>query len=322
MLCLCSAMRKQLRSVTPPPRDFLSFWTGTLEELDAVPFGLQRDPGGAGGAPEPRLEHIAFDSLWGERIHGYFLHSVNGADSPLVVHAHGYGSVCTVQWDWARAGLNVVGIDVRGYGESNSAVPKPSKWGYVLTGSGAPETSVLRGAICDYLRAAQIGRVLLAPDARRTVFYGRSFGGALALMAEAVGQMADLLALGVPSFGWTEGRYFFVKEGSGQQINAYLQAHPDHTEDLMLVMRYFDSTYFAERVRCPALVGIGLEDVVVPAKTVFAIANHLGGPVEIMEFPFSHTDRPEEQLWDQFEVRWEDMARQGVPNDFGRHSYA
>ncbi len=286
-------MRKQLRSLTPRPRDFLEFWSATLRELEAVPFGLARERADAVDSAGLHLEDIAFDSLWGGRIHGYFLHSPNGSDAPLIVHAHGYGSYCTVQWDWARAGLNVVGIDVRGYGRSGAAVPNMSKWGYVLTGAGAPETSILRGAVCDYLRAAQVGRTLLAPDARRTVFYGRSFGGALALMAEAVGQMADFLALGVPSFGWTEGRYFFVKEGSGQEINAYLRAYPDHTDDLMLVLRYFDSTYFAELVRCPALVGIGLEDVVVPAKTVYAIANHLGGPVEIMEFPYSHTDRPE-----------------------------
>jgi len=110
-----------------------------------------------------------------------------------------------------------------------------------------------------------------------------------------------------------------VKDGSGQQINAYLRRYPDHTEDVMLVLRYFDSTYFARQVRCPALVGVGLQDAVVPANTVYAVANHLGGPVEIMEFPFSHTDRPEEKLWDAFEERWEELARDRVPPNFGRH---
>jgi len=311
-------MRKQLRSVTPRPRDFQDFWQGTLEEIDDVPFGLTRECVSAFGSTDPRLEYISFNSLWGERIHGYFLQPADGKDCPLVIHAHGYGSCCSVQWDWGRAGFNVIGIDVRGFGRSAGALPNVSKWGYVLTGVGSPETSVLRGAVCDYLRAAQVGQRLLAPDARRTVLYGRSFGGALALMAEAIAQIADFLALGVPSFGWAEGRYFFVKEGSGQEINAFLRAHPDHTEDLMLVLRYFDSTYFAELVRRPALVGLGLEDVVVPAKTVYAIANHLGGPLEIMEFPVSHTDKPEEKLWDKFEARWQQLVKQDFPADFGQ----
>lgn len=302
-------MRKQLRSVTPRPKDFLRFWQKTLAALDVVPVRLEREAAGGCDQSRLRFEHIAFDSLCNARIRGYFLRPPSGDACPLVVHAHGYGSSCTVQWDWARAGFNVLGIDIRGFGRSADALQAISEWGYVLTGSGSPESCVLRGAVCDLVRAAQIGSRLLAPDARRVVLYGRSFGGALALMAEANVGIADLLVLGVPSFGWSEGRYFFVKEGSGKEIDAYLRAHPDHTEDLMLVMRYFDSIYFAELVRCPTLIGVGLEDVVVPAKTVYAVANHLGGPVEIMEFPVSHTCRPEEKLWDAFEARWEELAK-------------
>lgn len=311
-------MRKQLKSATPQPKDFRKFWRDTLDELSDIPIALTRESQNTSESTDPKLEHIAFDSLGGVRIHGYFLQPVNGNDCPLVIHAHGYGSSCSVQWDWARAGFNVIGIDVRGFGRSADALPNVSKWGYILTGINSPETAVLRGAVCDYLRAVQVGQSLLAPNARHTVLYGRSFGGALALMAEAIAQVSDFLVLGVPSFGWAEGRYFFVKEGSGQEISKYLRAHPDHTEDLMLVLRYFDSTYFAELVRCPTLVGIGLEDVVVPAKTVYAIANHLGGPIEIMEFPVSHTDKPEEKLWDEFEVRWQQLAKHQTLGDFGK----
>lgn len=311
-------MRKQLKPATPKPKDFHKFWQDTLDELGDIPFALTREDQNVDGSIEPKLEYIAFDSLGGARIHGYFLQSTKGADSPLVIHAHGYGSSCSVQWDWARSGFNVVGIDVRGFGRSAGALPNVSKWGYILTGINAPETAALRGAVCDFLRAVQVGQRLLAPNAQHTVLYGRSFGGALALMAEAITQVSDFLVLGVPSFGWAEGRYFFVKEGSGQEISAYLRSHPDHTEDLMLVLRYFDSTYFAELVRCPTLVGIGLEDVVVPAKTVYAIANHLGGPIEIMEFPVSHSDKPEEKLWDAFEVRWQQLAKHKTLDDFGK----
>lgn len=311
-------MRKQFRPTAAQPKDFTAFWRKTIEELDGVPVDLSREPVEMGAYPDLVFEEISFQSLRGKRIHGYFLSRKDSEYSPLVIHTHGYGSCCTAQWEWARAGFSVIGIDVRGYGRSEAALPNPSRWGYVLTGIGSPETSVLRGAVCDYVRAAQVGQRLLAPQRRRTIFYGRSFGGALALMAEGAAQVADFLVLGVPSFGWTEGRHFFVKDGSGQEINAYLRTYPDHTEDVMLVLRYFDSIHFAGLVSCPVLLGIGLEDVVVPANTVYAIANHLAGPVEIMEFPVSHTDRPEEQLWDSFEARWEDLAKEDIPADFGQ----
>ena len=309
-------MDRQSRPHRSRPRDFLGFWQKTLAELEGVCPNLVREPLDT-DSTDLALEGISFLSLGHRRIQGYFLRPRDEERGPLVIHAHGYGSSCTVQWDWARAGFNVVGIDVRGFGRSKPALPKPSRWGYVLSGISTPETSVLRGAVCDYVRAAEIGQSLLAPSARRTVFYGRSFGGAIALMAEGVAHAADLLAVGVPTFGWAEGRYFFVKDGSGQEINAYLHAYPDHTEDVMLVLRYFDSIHFAGITACPTLIGIGLEDMVVPADTVYAIAKQLAGPVEIMEFPVSHTNKPEEALWERFEARWEYLAKEGIPSDFG-----
>jgi cephalosporin-C deacetylase-like acetyl esterase len=85
----------------------------------------------------------------------------------------------------------------------------------------------------------------------------------------------------------------------------------------MLVLSYFDTVSFADRIRCPTLVGLGLKDHVVPAKTVYAIANHLAGPHEIMEFPVSHSDHPDEQLWRRFEAKWMKLATHGIPPGFG-----
>ncbi len=85
----------------------------------------------------------------------------------------------------------------------------------------------------------------------------------------------------------------------------------------MVVLSYFDPMNFAADISCPSFVGLGLEDDVVPAPTVYAIANHLGGPHEVLRLPVSHTERPEEKLWDRFEARWLRLAVEGVPPDFG-----
>jgi len=169
------------------------------------------------------------------------------------------------------------------------------------------------------MRAVEAGREFLGPLASRTVLNGTSFAGGLAVMAQGVMQVADLLVVAVPSFGWAEGRRFLVEEGSGQEINRYLEVHPEREEDLMVVLSYFDPMNFAVDIRCPTLVGLGLEDAVVPAPTVYAIANHLSGPREIVRLPVSHTDRPEEKLWDRFEAYLLRLATRGVPPDFGEN---
>jgi len=167
------------------------------------------------------------------------------------------------------------------------------------------------------MRAVEVACEMSGEQRARTVLYGFSFSGGLALMAEANLRRADLLVVGVPTFGWSEGRHFFVKAGSGAEINRFLEQRPEASEDVMLVFRYFDAMSFADRVECPALVGVGLADDVVPAKTVYAIANHISGPHERMEFPVSHTDLPEEKEWDRFEERWLRLAADGVPRGFG-----
>ena len=206
-------------------------------------------------------------------------------------------------------------------GRSRAALPSPSRWGWVLTGIESPERHVLRGAVCDYLRAVRVGRELLGPVVARTVLEGSSFASGLALMAEALAPAADLLAVAVPSFGWAEGRRLFGSAGSAGEINRYLERRPEHAaEDLMVVLRYFDPMHFAELVRCPTLVGVGLVDEAVPAPTVEAIAAHLGGPHEVMRFPASHSSSPEERRWQAFERRWIELALGGVPPRFGAGS--
>lgn len=313
-------MRRELKPALIQPPDFESFWTKTIEELEGIDPAIERNTISQTEDPSLILEHITFNSLRGATIHGYLLTWDDRKKRPFVTHSHGYGSQYQVRWDWAQAGCNVLGIDIRGFGRSVDALDTRSKWGYMLTGMESPEEYVLRGAVCDYIRAVEVGKQILDHRVKRTVLHGVSFAGALALMAEGIMQAADFLAVGVPTFGWAEGRYFFVKAGSGAEIIRFLEKRPDDAEDLMLVLRYFDSGNFAKLVKCPTLLGVGLRDDVVPAHTTYAIAHHLGGPHEIMEFPVSHSNLPEEQLWENFEKYWLQIAINGVPSGFGKNT--
>jgi cephalosporin-C deacetylase len=302
-------MERNLRPTLTRPPDFERFWAKTLEELRNVDPRVRLTP--MTGEDDRTLEvsWLTFCSLGGVEVNGYSIASKSDEPRPLVVHSHGYGARCDIQRKWAKAGCNVVGIDIRGFGRSDAAVPARSRWGYVLTGIESPETSVLRGAVCDYLRTMEIARDLFKGRTTRHLTHGLSFAGGIALMAEALGGLSNLLVLGVPTFGWAEGRYFLVKSGSGAEIARYLEARPEHAEDVMLVLRYFDAMNFAGLVSCDTLLGLGLHDPVVPAETVYSIANHLSAPVEIMEFPVSHTALPEEKRWEQFEARWLAIGR-------------
>lgn len=312
-------MRRTFKPALTRPEDFEVFWDSTRMQLERVEPAIDRRPDLPAEVPGVRLEIVSFVSLGNARVSAYFLQWEDDPPRPLVISSHGYGCQSKARWDWARQGVNVLSVDIRGFGKSKEALPHPSRWGYVLTGIETPETSVIRLAVCDYVQAARVGRILTTGHASRTVFEGVSFAGGLALMSQAVTGGADLLAIGVPTFGWAEGRNLFVKSGSGAEISHYLNRRPDHLEDTMVVLRYFDAINFADRISCPTLIALGLEDDVVPAKTVYGIANHLAAPYELMEFPVSHTSGPEEEQWEQFETYWLQLALQGPPEGFGSH---
>jgi len=291
-------------AVAPP--DFEPFWHNTLEALALVPprteMQLQARRSGI-------CHHsLSFDSFNHARIHGYLLKWDDTSSRPLVIYTHGYNGQCDVVWQWAEQGFNVLGIDTRGFGRSAIDI---SKYGWILTGIESATSSILRGAVCDYVRAAQLAPSLLNALPSRTIFYGYSFGGAMALMAEAVSPTADLVAAGVPSFGWMEGRRKLVKLGSGAQVNQYLKKYPEQDGLVMSTLSYFDTVNFAQLIRKPTLIGYGRKDVVVPAETVIAVSDALSCEHKLREFPYSHSEQPEEVLWGEFEHEWQQMLITG-----------
>jgi cephalosporin-C deacetylase-like acetyl esterase len=297
------------------------FWAAARAELQTVRAALRRSSQSAPSNGTVASD-LSFQSLGGHRIHGYAITWADRTPRPLVVHAHGYRSQAEPRLEWVRAGCDVLGFDVRGFGRSVDAVPYPSPAGWLLTGVRSPETSVLRGAVCDYVRASEVAHALGVPT-RRVVHHGVSLAGGLALMAEAVAPRADLLALGVPTFGWSEGRRLLVERGSGAEVATFLERHPQYPEDdLQMVLAYFDAALLAPAVRCPTVLGLGLVDRVVPFASVQAIVERLRAPLEVMEFPISHDSGPAMRAWDRFDERWLALAFAGVPAGFGRQRSA
>ncbi len=311
-----------VRATRPPltrPDDFFTFWSETLDALARTPanprFGI------AVSSPEgARVLPVRFASLDGCDIQGFLVTpDAAGRDwapagrRPLIVTTHGYNSQCNPVLEARHAtacGADLLCFDVRGFGLSRGGCPI-DPGGYVLTGLADPRTSILRGAVSDFVRAAQVGTLLQAGGGG-TAFHGRSFGGSLAFMAQVVSGAADYLAVAVPTFGWTAGRRRLARGGSGQEINDHLARHPSDEAAVLRTLAYFDTVNFADRVRCRALVGVGLHDEVVPPATVYAIANHMVPRPEVMELPVSHTDNPEERHWVRFDSRWTAAVAAGL----------
>lgn len=291
--------------------DFFDFWRSTILELDQIQPVVE-DTSVLLQRKGLEYREFYFRSLGRVKLHGNLLRWRDQHRRPLIVYTHGYNSQCLdVNWAWAEAGANVIGFDVRGFGESSMDGTSLASDGYVLTGIHDPRASILRGAVCDFIQTARVAKQLLSTPTK-LCFYGYSFGGALAFMASAfAGTTPDLLAVGVPTFGWAEGRRKLVKRGSGEEINRYLARVPQQEDIVMRTLSYFDPMNFADLIDTQCLIGIGIDDPVVPPETVYAIVNHMRCNPLVRVFPVSHSKAKEEALWKLFEDEWLTQAVQG-----------
>jgi cephalosporin-C deacetylase len=57
-----------------------------------------------------------------------------------------------------------------------------------------------------------------------------------------------------------------------QEINDYLRLYPERAGQVRATLDYYDLINMADRITCPMLINIGLEDDVCPPETGFALA--------------------------------------------------
>lgn len=292
-----------------------AFWADVVAELNTVAPEPSRR---ALAPPAPGLDfwELEFRSIDAAPITAYLLSPHSAGACPLIVHAHGYNAQYDVMQRWAERGCHVLGFDARGFGRSAPACAIAAA-GYVITGIESPHTSILRGAVCDYMQAAVVAHELLEGKLAGTSFTGFSFGGALAIMAAGLSPLPDLLVVGQPTFAWTAERRRLSLAGSTAEINRFLDKHPEQLDRVLHTLQYFDTMNFAPLVDAATLVGIGLDDNVVPSRTVIALVNRLTCRHEVRLLPVSHSADPRERLWKQFDDEWLDYVESGLPADFG-----
>ena len=104
---------------------------------------------------------------------------------------------------------------------------------------------------------------------------GGSQGGALTLLAAAMRPVAAAAA-GAPYLAGVVDAIQLSNTYPYQEINDYLRQHPDADEAIRTTWGYYDCINFADKIQCPILVNIGLNDNVCPPETGYAVFEAIG----------------------------------------------
>ena len=273
--------------------DFDEFWDRTLAELAAT-------------APDYRFtllkEHsdnvrkayrVDMKSLGGENISGLLYVPVAEGKYPAMISYMGYGSDV---W-YSDPSSNPQMIEFLLCIRNQALNRKPGeKDDWCARGIEDKDTYYYRGAFADAVRAVDLVCSLDKTDLTRVFANGESQGGALTLVAASLDPRIKAIAPSAPFLNDYKD-YFVLAGWPGDPIEAAAESKGISQEEMYRTLSYFDVKNFTDRIECPVLMAIGLQDPVCPPHTNFAGYNHIKGEKSWVCYPLAGHNVWEQPDW-------------------------
>jgi cephalosporin-C deacetylase-like acetyl esterase len=250
--------------------DFDSFWSDTLKELAEVPSEIELIRESSRDSETHEVYEVKMRSLGGVRVGGWYEKPKAKGPHPALLRVPGYGG--NMQPSGRGDAIAVFSFNVRGHGNSREDV-KGEPQNFWIRGLDAPKGYYYQGAFSDCVRAVDFLASRAEIDAKRIAVTGGSQGGGLSLATAALDSRIALCAPDI-AFLCDWKKYFTVTDWP--EIDAWISAAEHRTwKSTLKTMSYFDTLNMAERIQCPVFFGIGLQDDVCPAATIFAVFNRI-----------------------------------------------
>jgi cephalosporin-C deacetylase len=267
---------EQIVSPADAQPDFDEFWAQARAELDAVAPEWVVTPLPDSSSVARTIYLVSGRSLGGEIIQGFYAKPNKPGKYPAIINYMGYGSK---PWcfnpdgapDYAEFVLSVRG---QGLNEPNN---KYGDW--ITYNLDDKENYYYRGAFMDLVRAVDFVASRPEVDTDHIFAEGGSQGGAFTMVAAALDSRISAAAPTIP-FLSDYPDYFSIVHWPTEPVlrRASELGIPD--EELYKTLSYFDVKNFAGKIKCPVVMGFGLQDGVCPPHTNFAGYNLITSPKE------------------------------------------
>ena len=134
-------------------------------------------------------------------------------------------------------------------------------------------TYAYRGFYVDTWRGIDFSLSRPEVDPTRIGVTGTSQGGGLTICTAAMRPEPPRQRVPLPL--WLLDAIELTHTYPYEEINDYLRQHPDSRPEVEETLAYFDGLNFADRITCPIIVNIGLQDNVCPPETGYALFNRI-----------------------------------------------
>ena len=262
---------EQIVSEQDKQPDFDEFWEQTLAELAAV------DPEYKLTLIEDRSNDVRksyrvdMKSFGGESVSGLLVVPAKEGKYPAMISYMGYGS--NVWYPDPSWNPELIEFQLCVRNQAFNRLPG-EKDDWCTRGLGDKYQYYYRGAFADAVRAIDFVCSLPQTDTERVVANGESQGGALTLVAASLDHRLKAIAPSAPFLNDYKD-YFALVDWPGNWILEAAEERGISEEDLYKSLSYFDVKNFTDKIECPVLMAIGLQDPVCPPHTNFAGFNHI-----------------------------------------------
>ena len=257
------------------PTDFDDYWNDVLIQASAVPMEAEVNLDELRSSEDVDVYEVFFNSVDHVRIAGWYCVPKNIKNKvPAMLEVPGYQMEPPIPKNWARKGYAAFSVAPRGKLRSNNQF-NPGYPGLLTHNIVDRNTYSYRGFYVDTWRAVDF--LLRRPevDARRIGVYGNSQGGGLTITTAAMRQEIAAAAAGAPYLCGFIDAIDLTSTYPYQEINDYLRINSEAKAKVEENLAYFDGINFADKINCPIVVNIGLQDNVCPPETGYALYNRI-----------------------------------------------
>jgi cephalosporin-C deacetylase len=270
------AVRADYQSKMHKPADFEMFWQGVLRQAEAIPLTLEVVPDPLRTSDDIEVFQVFYDSLDKVRVAAWYCRPRHRPEhSPAVLFLPGYQMDPPIPKEWVRKGYIALSVAPRGKLRSmrqfNPGYPN------LLTHNIVDRhTYAYRGFYVDAWRGIDVLLSRPEVDPARIGVTGASQGGGMTICTAAMRPEIRAAAAGAPYLCGLLDAIELTHTYPYEEINDYLRQHPDSQPAVEETLAYFDGLNFADRITCPIIVNIGLQDNVCPPETGYALFNTIG----------------------------------------------
>lgn len=270
------AVDKKYRSKVIKPLDFDQFWDDVLSDAEAIDLNCNVEKDDLRSTEEIDVYEIFYDSLDNVRVSAWYAVPL-GFDGklPAIVSLPGYLSDPPIPKDWAAKGYACISVNPRGKVRSRTQFD-PGYPGLLTYGIVDRNTYSYRGFFVDAWRSVDFLLSREEVDNSRIGAVGGSQGGGLTITTSAMRKEIRAASVGAPYLCGYMDSIELTHTYPYEEINDYLRTYPERKEDVAKTLAYFDSISFADRIKCPIIVNVGLQDNVCPPETGYALFDLIG----------------------------------------------